>query len=301
MAPLGGPGTLWAWLEGRDVAGAPDGDLVVTLSRLSWPTLAPYQYLVRLSTGGCTILAYHSLWLLPDQDARAVAVGSDGTMYASFQTDSFDPTDSLFAFAPEFPAGGTDAVQPLYSPIGEVSWLAVDPSNRVYVPRPARSPNPAQVAVLSPAQTNAVLVSLQHRLLADPQDLAIDADGNLYVVCTELRSFDGSFRTVARVVRYPAATRMDAGLSVEPAFETVSAHVHPFGGLRLSLRASAGCAYEIQATEDLANAFRAVDAVKALGDGVEWFDTGFGAGTPPDTVPSRFYRVDHTGPDVIPP
>jgi hypothetical protein len=82
---------------------------------------------------------------------------------------------------------------------------------------------------------------------------------------------------------------------------TVSTQLHPFGGRRLTLRTSPGWTYEIQETEKLTIAFQVVDVVRATGDSVVWFDTGFGTGTSPGTVPCRFYRARCTSRDVITP
>ena len=75
----------------------------------------------------------------------------------------------------------------------------------VYVPYGSDGSNPARVEVVSGTQTNTTFFSLQQKLLNEPCDLAIDGDGNLYVICTELRFYDGAFRRQARVVRYAAA------------------------------------------------------------------------------------------------
>ena len=207
MIENGGPD--WGWMDARDVAVAPNGDFLVTLGNLrGWDffePLYPYHFLARFGGNGNVLLAYSADGWLPDDNPRAVAVAPDGTILASFETDGISSLDSLFAFAPQFPVGGTNSVRRLLSGIKEVDYLASDGSGRVYVPYGSDGSNPARVEVVSGTQTNTTFFSLQQKLLNEPCDLAIDGDGNLYVICTELRFYDGAFRRQARVVRYAAA------------------------------------------------------------------------------------------------
>lgn len=305
MATNGGPGPLWGWEDARDVAGAQNGDVLITLGNLlGWDffePLYPYHFLARFGQNANVLLAYSADTWFPDDNPRAAAVAADGTIFASFQTDGIMKLDSLFAFAPQFPAGGTNAVRRLYAGINEVDHLAVDSAARVYVPCAADSSNPARVVVVSGAQSNVVLFSLYQNLLDEPRDLAIDSGGNVYVVCTSLQYYDGLFRQQARVVRYAAAAHCFPETARAPRFLPERCQPQPGVGFLLEFESVPGANYEIQVADALPGPFRAVGVVKALGVNATWCDTGFGSGINPALTSQRFYRIRFLGADALSP
>jgi hypothetical protein len=89
MEPNGGPGAFWEWWDGRDVAGAPSGDLAITVGYLQLQGLLyPCHFLVRLEAGGNVLLAYSGDDPFHNANPRSVAVGNDGAIFASFRPDS---------------------------------------------------------------------------------------------------------------------------------------------------------------------------------------------------------------------
>jgi hypothetical protein len=296
-------GIQTGWQDGRDVTGAPGGDILLTTGNelgSGWDPVFPYHYLVRLGPGGNRVLglSFHSIF--PDPYPRAVAVAADGTVFATLQTDPIYNKDSLYAFSPQFPTGGLGALQRVFAPLPEVDHLAADAAKRVYVPCAAAGSNPARVVVVSGVRADTPLFMLQHHLLNQPQDLAVDAEGNLYVVSSELRFWAGQFRPVANVVRYPAVTRAAPENAALP--RTIGlAPMPPGAGFALGFDATPGATYEIEASETLPDGFRLVGTVVAAGDRVIWCDTGFGTGSPPMCVPRRFYRIHALQPNVPPP
>jgi hypothetical protein len=285
------------------VSGGPAGDYFLSLGNelgSGWDPFFPYHYLVRLGASGNLLLgiSYHPI--LPDSYPRAVAVAADGTVFATLQSDGIDNKDSLYAFSPQFPTGGLGALQRIDSTLPETDHLAIDATKRVYVPCASAGADPARVVVVSGTLPDKPLFMLQHHLLSQPQDLAIDAEGNLYVVSTELRFWSGQFRTVARVVRYPAVTRTTPESAPLPPLRAPTL-MPPGAGVALTFTATPGVSYAIEASETLSGGFRLVDTVTAAGARVTWCDTGFGTGSPPASVPRRFYRVRLLGPTVVPP
>lgn len=298
-----GDGIQTGWQDGRDVTGAPGGDILLTTGNelgSGWEPVFPYHYLVRLGPGGDRVLGMSYDPILPDPYPRAVAVAADGTVFATLQSDAIYNKDSLYAFSPQFPTGGLGALKRVFAPLPEVDHLAVDASKRVYVPCATAGSNPARVVVGSGERPDTPLFMLQHHLLDQPQDLAVDAEGNLYVVSTELRFWGGQFRPVANVVRYPAATRATPENAALP--QTIClAPMPPGAGFALGFDATPGATYEIEASATLPDGFRLVGTVVAAGDRVIWCDTGFSTGSPPTSVPQRFYRIRAPQPNVPPP
>jgi hypothetical protein len=295
----GGPGYYWGWLDGRDLAGMPSGDMAVSLGNLlGWTIdeiLYPYHFLTRLGSSGNTLLAYTYNSLFPDSNPRAVAAAADGTLFATFQTDPIFKTDSLFAFAPGFPAGGLGDVTELCTALPQINHLAVDDQRRVYLPLPLYGTNPARILAVSGLLTNRPIFCLRQRLLMQPADVAVDSDGNVYVASIEWRTLDAQSRVVANVVRYARAAKAFVQTPPPPNFIPGHSHYQPQSGFGLCFESAPGMSYEIQSTDTLPGSFSARGAIEAAGFSTPWIDSRFGSTNSTASVSQRFYRIRSTG------
>jgi len=106
----------------------------------------------------------------------------------------------LYRFSADFLAVGT--ATELFSPLHKSNGLVVDRENRLYVTQDARDGQFSRIEILSTAQQNTVLQTLQKRLLNNPFDIAIDDKTNVYVTSSEIQFFSNKPKLVSRITRY---------------------------------------------------------------------------------------------------
>lgn len=189
-------------VNGVDVAGAPNGDVLVGVEGETLPQAGSdtKPFLVRLSgNSGNRALALSNTF----RGGPGVTVDSKGQIFTTFPTVLFNNQDILA----RFPANQINPVGEAFAGFEnfQTKGMGKDNNDRIYVGVDALSgSSPGLVAVFDSDENNSFLTLLGRQILDQVVDVAVDSLGNVYVTSKESRP-DINFRIVSRVTRFNEA------------------------------------------------------------------------------------------------